>query len=149
MFNIKKSETFSWDAVNNISRAEVMEFIALLQNQLQVEITKQPAATSNNQQPVTNALPFEIANKGTERRLTWHEAQAYTETLGNDWRLPTKEELDIMYQSNKITSNCGYWSSKAYKEQYAWMQYFNNGDQYTSNKSNKFYVRAVRDRGTI
>jgi len=73
-----------------------------------------------------------------------------------DWYLPSKEELNLMYQ-NKATidatanSNIGsgfasayYWSSTEYADFFAWLQTFFNGLQsnYPKNFANR--VRAVR-----
>ncbi len=73
-----------------------------------------------------------------------------------DWYLPSKEELNLMYQNKTIidataTANGGvafatnyYWSSTEYNNGYAWRQYFSNGFQYFGNKFVTFRVRAVR-----
>lgn len=73
-----------------------------------------------------------------------------------DWYLPSKEELDLMYQ-NKATidatagANGGssfasaiYWSSSEYNSDYAWSQVFVDGYQYCPYKSDYMRVRAVR-----
>ena len=74
-----------------------------------------------------------------------------------DWYLPSKEELNLMYQ-NKATidstalANSGsafagvyYWSSTENNNNNAWKQNFNNGNQNNNNKNNTNRVRAVRD----
>ena len=73
-----------------------------------------------------------------------------------DWYLPSKEELNLMYQ-NKATidatagvnggsgfASAFYWSSTEYKYFDAWNQSFGNGYQSNNVKSNASYVRAVR-----
>ncbi len=73
-----------------------------------------------------------------------------------DWYLPSKEELNLMYQ-NKATidatagvnggsgiASAYYWSSLEYNSANAWKQDFDNGGQDGYNKNNAFYVRAVR-----
>ena len=73
-----------------------------------------------------------------------------------DWYLPSKEELDLMYQ-NKATidatagvnggsgfASAVYWSSTEYYNYYAWLQFFGNGAQTYGNKDITYYVRAVR-----
>jgi formylglycine-generating enzyme required for sulfatase activity len=67
----------------------------------------------------------------------------------SDWFLPSKDELNLMYQNLKkygIGNFAGsfYWSSSEYSSNNAWNQYFDNGSQKYSNKSNGFRVRAVR-----
>jgi len=75
-----------------------------------------------------------------------------------DWYLPSKEELNLMYQ-NKATidvtaiANGGngfasdyYWSSTEYgnKFRFAWNQDFGNGGQGYGSKDTTYYVRAIR-----
>ncbi len=74
-----------------------------------------------------------------------------------DWYLPSKEELNLMYQ-NKTTIDATaiangavafvaayYCSSTEYNNNYSWLQLFANGNQGINfNKSFTFYVRAVR-----
>ena len=37
-----------------------------------------------------------------------------------------------------------YWSSTEYNNNYAWDQFFGNGNQNTTNKTSSDYVRAIR-----
>jgi hypothetical protein len=73
-----------------------------------------------------------------------------------DWYLPSKEELNLMYQ-NKATidatagvnggsgfASAYYWSSTEDNNNYAWGQYFGNGFQSSNTKNFTFCVRAVR-----
>ena len=66
-----------------------------------------------------------------------------------DWRLPTKDELNMMYKKKDAIggfANNYYWSSTGYANYAAWIQGFNSGGQYYTNnftyKTNR--VRAVR-----
>jgi hypothetical protein len=65
----------------------------------------------------------------------------------SDWYLPSKDELGKLYINRLaiggFTSNY-YWSSTEWDSNYAWRQYFGNGNQYTSDKDITNYVRAVR-----
>src|SRR5690554_155349 len=74
-----------------------------------------------------------------------------------DWYLPSKEELDLMYQ-NKATidatagvnggsgfASSYYWSSTEANNSTAWAQYFDNGGQFNFSKNtSSTRVRAVR-----
>ncbi len=73
-----------------------------------------------------------------------------------DWYLPSKEELDLMYQ-NKATidatagvnggsgfASAYYWSSTEGDNSNAWGQDFGNGNQGNGSKNNALRVRAVR-----
>ena len=73
----------------------------------------------------------------------------------NDWYLPSKYELNLMYenvgQGNAlglgnvgVFPNANYWSSMEYNDSGAWGQYFFNGSQNFVNKANDGHVRAVR-----
>jgi hypothetical protein len=75
----------------------------------------------------------------------------------DDWFLPSKDELDLMYQTLKVQNlgnftNDGYWSSSEYDGIYAWYQYFlsgwqdfnNSGQNFSDNRSSGFRVRPVR-----
>jgi len=73
-----------------------------------------------------------------------------------DWYLPSKEELDLMYQNMAtIDATAGanggssfasvdYWSSTEYGNNYAWRQSFDLGFQSRFGKINTYRVRAVR-----
>ena len=73
----------------------------------------------------------------------------------NDWFLPSKDELNLMYfnigQGNALgLGNIGgfasyiYWSSTEYDSYSAWYKYFGNGLQDYTIKTSANYVRAVR-----
>ncbi len=87
-------------------------------------------------------------------KITWKEAKAAVENLGDGWRLPTIQELQFMYDKRDEiggfkfkASDIWYWSSKEdYTIGLAWAFYFTTyGKAYTYQKSNEAYVRAVRD----
>ena len=64
-----------------------------------------------------------------------------------DWRLPTKDELNMMYllkdEIGGFVFNY-YWSSTEYDDYSAWGQYFGSGNQWDDFKDNTIVVRAVR-----
>ncbi|MEP7164351.1 MAG: DUF1566 domain-containing protein [Ferruginibacter sp.] len=65
----------------------------------------------------------------------------------DDWRLPTKEELNLLYENKSIVGNYerfSYWSCTEYAEHFAWFQNFYNGIQDNDFKDNTCYVRAIR-----
>jgi len=73
---------------------------------------------------------------------------AIKEELGNDWRLPTREELLLMYETRDLIggfAGTSYWSSTEFVFPNAWVQGFGNGFQFSNDKSFTYYVRAVRD----
>jgi hypothetical protein len=73
-----------------------------------------------------------------------------------DWYLPSKEELNLMYQ-NKTTINAtaianggssfastSYWSSSEYSSHHAWVQYFHGLQSWSIKSDYGARVRAVR-----
>ena len=86
--------------------------------------------------------------------MTWEQAIQYAKKLRkgsfDDWRVPTKEELEAIY---KIKNVCGiyknegwFWSSSIslYDTDFAWIVYFVDGHVSLNYKSNNFYARCVR-----
>ncbi len=81
--------------------------------------------------------------------MMWDDANKACAALGDEWRLPTQDELNILYQNkDKIGgfSNNFYWSSKETDNNLAYYQYFSNGFQNFLKKSSTFFVRAVNNR---
>ena len=115
---------------------------------------------------VNSATPNTLGSTGTHGLVaapsdqstscTWYLAQnsisIYTTAnsvamVHRDWRLPTKNELNLMYVLKSIIggfANSHYWSSTESDYTYAWFQYFDNGYQYYDYKPTTYYVRAVR-----
>ena len=63
------------------------------------------------------------------------------------WRLPSKDELNIIYQNRKHLGDYtkgNYWSATEEGKNSAMVQNFSNGNQSKSNKSSSCAVRAVR-----
>ena len=89
-----------------------------------------------------------VSMKDLEGAFTWDEAMEEVKKLGEGWRLPTKEELNLMYlHKDKIGGFVEgyYWSSTEYGAYLAWVQDFTNGNHYSNNKNfTNYYVRAVR-----
>ncbi|WP_288014784.1 SUMF1/EgtB/PvdO family nonheme iron enzyme [Sphaerochaeta sp.] len=66
-----------------------------------------------------------------------------------DWFLPSRDELDIMYRNLKVQnlgglSILGYWSSSEINAESAWSQYFKNGTMSSIYRLNEYGVRPVR-----
>jgi len=86
--------------------------------------------------------------------ISWEAAM---ESLPEGWRLPTIDELLSIVDDAKHDPateladmlSSGYWSSTTYTydADYAWLVGFYSGYFYDNdvNKSNSYYVRAVRD----
>ena len=95
-------------------------------------------------------MNFEIAPKETEIHANWFDAKLYCFALNTNnktgWRLPTKDELNQIYQSeNDYDQERYYWSSTEFNGGYSWIQYFSCGHQTSYYNKGSNYVRAVRD----
>jgi hypothetical protein len=66
-----------------------------------------------------------------------------------DWFLPSKDELNLMWQNLKRKglgsfSNSYYWSSSQYYTNYSWYQRFSDGNPFSASKYSTSSVRAAR-----
>ena len=89
--------------------------------------------------------------------MNYYEARKACKKLGYGWRLPTKDELNLLYKNKyKI---CGfedfayrsstYWSGKNYNHlettnEKSWIQSFANGYRFYYSNDANCCVRAVR-----
>lgn len=98
-------------------------------------------------------MNFEIAPKETEIEANWYDASLYCFSLNingkTGWRLPTKDELNQIYESENDLVRYGYWSSTNSGDS-AWFQYFctgsPSGNQIPGHKDTPFfYARPIRD----
>jgi hypothetical protein len=90
---------------------------------------------------------FLVAQNDFPKLMYWDDAKTECAKLGAGWRLPTNDELNILYQNKDKIGGFAikyYWSSTQAVTSIMWSQIFNNGGQYGYNKSFTFYVRAVR-----
>ena len=87
----------------------------------------------------------------------FHEAQEYAAKLDAnghlDWRVPTRSELNVLYQNRAAIGGFEesgsvpggrHWSSSQFNEYIAWGQRFSDGHQDFSNKVNVSSLRCVR-----
>ena len=80
-------------------------------------------------------------------QMTWNEAKEACVNLGDGWRLPTKDELNLIYENKDVVggfANNYYWSSTELGNDGAWVQSFPNDSQNYGSKGYPSYVRAVR-----
>ena len=79
--------------------------------------------------------------------MYWDRAMKACADLGDGWRLPTKEEFNVLYENKDEIggfANNYYWSSTEGDNLDAWGQNFLDGLQFPSFKDYFSYVRAVR-----
>jgi serine/threonine protein kinase len=91
---------------------------------------------------------LEITQCNFQNSMTWSQANEACAALGDGWRLPTKDELNLMYEKKddiKVFANSCYWSSSGVDNNYAWVQNFYNSDISLKPIEEKWFVRAVRN----
>lgn len=90
---------------------------------------------------------IEVAQYDFPKKMDWNDAKIFCADLGEGWKLPSQEELNILYQ-NKVAiggfSNNNYWSSTEASSKGAWDLNFGDGEQFNRNKRDTYNVRAVR-----
>jgi len=112
-----------------------------------VEYALTPIEKQSKQIILKQTLEFEVYPKDLGQH-NWEDAKAVCEDLGDGWRLPTKEELRLMWLNRESIGNFAaahYWSSSEYYNSDAWLQSFSSGYQDYYDKNNTYYVRPVRD----
>ena len=91
-----------------------------------------------------------VAQNDFSDEMKWEEAKTACTKLGKGWRLPTIEELNILYTKRKFIGrlkNDNYWSSSSSVNYYdiVWVLNFCFGDQETKYADiSTNYVRAVK-----
>ena len=90
---------------------------------------------------------LEVSQYNFPYKMNWDDAKKACSALGKGWRLPTKDELNSLYQNmdaiGGFASN-GYWSATQLDYVDVWGQDFFSGDQINASKSSLGYVRAIR-----
>jgi hypothetical protein len=107
--------------------------------------TNKPMYTTPQDAPLTY-----IFNEAQKYALELNKQKAHDH---DDWRVPTKKELDVLFNNRaeiggfNVTAShpAGwYWSSSQYSLLNAWAQRFSDGNQYYGFKSHDSSLRCVR-----
>ena len=112
-----------------------------------VEYNLTPIETKFKPIILKQTLEFEVYPKDLGQH-NWEDAKKVCEDLRDGWRLPTIEELNLMWVNRESIggfADAYYWSSSESGNDFAWSQYFYNGYQNSNYKDNPNYVRAVRN----
>ena len=94
---------------------------------------------------------LEVAQFDFQKIVTWGDAKNICDSLGNDWRMPNKDELNTLFlHKDRIGGFNGnwYWSSTVNENGDAWMQAFDNKIDGTGfiDKEIPLYLRVVRSK---
>ena len=90
---------------------------------------------------------IEIAQYDLPTEVTWYNAKRECKELGKGWRLPTKDELDKMYDNKDLIGNfvnTNYWSSTEYNSNYVWMEVVTHRSIAITLKEGHINARAVK-----
>ena len=81
--------------------------------------------------------------KSSEDTMNWNETKEWCKKQGG--RLPTRLELLQAYvdKVKGFKTDAIYWSATEYSNSYAWIQSFDTGVQFYTNKGGYNYVRCV------
>ncbi len=115
-----------------------------------IEIKSFRLQVENENPYITDVEIFYLVTNDFADKMTWSQAIALTKEVGDNWRLPTKEEFEmIVTQTPTIQANMnlykgGYWTSSQQGD-YAWQSSFEFGftSEYYS-KNNYAYVLLLK-----
>lgn len=91
---------------------------------------------------------IEVAQNDFPTDMNWANANDSCAKLGEGWRLPTKDELHLLFEKKDeiggfVTQY--YWSSTIYDQGYAWVEQFEKYSMTMVNNPKYLnFVRAVR-----
>jgi hypothetical protein len=138
---------------NDLERTSVSENKEVIEESPSVENKEviEPSSILGNTSKIGN---IEIAQNDFPDIMYYQEAKYACEKLGDGWRLPSKDELNILFQNkDKIGNflNKDYWSLTVKVDELTglsgsdvWIQNFTVGKQYSSLGSSLCHTRAVR-----
>lgn len=93
---------------------------------------------------------LQVHQNNFENKMDWHIAKKLCEELGNGWRLPTKNELELIYTDLKQNGNVSfkndyYWSITESSSLRVWAIHFGEGTlNHGFFKIDSAFVCAVR-----
>ena len=115
--------------------------------------SEKPKKEASNSYSYIIGKPFrigklEVAQSDFPKTMNWDEAVWACANLGSGWRLPTKDELNLMYLNKDklgVFDINAYWSSTEGNKSFEmWEQYFSDGDHSSASTFWKNHVRGVR-----
>ena len=90
---------------------------------------------------------LEVRTTDEPESLSWYDAKAKCESIGEGWRMPTKPELDCLFKNKEKIGGFKrdwYWSGEKVGDWNVWVQSFSNGKQFGYSGSNSAKLRVVR-----
>ncbi len=95
-------------------------------------------------------VKFDFKHLELDHPINWHQANIMCEELGNEWRLPTKSELELLYielyQKGKGNFKPNYyWSKTETSSLRVWALHFGYSiEDFGYRKNSSAFVCAVR-----
>ena len=120
--------------------------LKLKTNNVSVNLYNNGGGIKDKTDNVGGVIGFEFYHKDLGK-MSWEDAKQACANLGDGWRLPTKEELNLIYINKDEIGGFAdypYWSSTEGNDSNAWRQDFDGGLQFYYSKGNFYGVRAVR-----
>ena len=121
------------------------------------DVSSQPSKSNSDYKNITGKSikigNLEIAQYDFPETMNWGDGKKACEAIGNGWRLPTNNELNLMYEYKDkigVFSDSPYWGS-AKLDGIKDMQYFHffKGNKYTGYKNNQGLINQKYNHGTI
>lgn len=92
-----------------------------------------------------------LIGKYNDATYLWYYVNQHRTNTGKDWCVPSKDELNILYENRtqignfSTTTSYYYWSSSEYSSNNAWSQRLSFGSQYRLGKDRTYdRVRCIR-----
>jgi hypothetical protein len=92
---------------------------------------------------------FEVAQYDLQKKLNFIDARKGCYELGEGWRLPTKDELNVLYLNNDKLGNFkddNYWSISTNNGSGAWSQNFSTSFQNLILISYSYNARCIKEK---
>ena len=147
LFSLTKSKFLDYDEKEKVVGLGILGKV-YLRDEFSEKVTEKIEESSN---PIIGKTikigNLEVAEKDFQNTMKWEDAKKACERLGSGWRLPTKEELNILYQNKSKIGGFAdnlYWSSTEFDVNVAGTHYFYDGYQGNYVKDSTANVRAIR-----
>ena len=133
-------------------RGDAMYFNRIIENQKPIftdETVKEPTSSSSEDNKDLNVIDkFIVAENDLTDVLNWEDSKKACLILGEGWRLPSKNELNLLFLNKDkiggfVVTN--YWSSTQFDGYGSCYQNFTTGFQSDTDKRSLYHVRCIKN----
>ena len=140
MIAITRTETYSWDAAQDISREEAILFMNALRQQLTIKSTL-----------ITDMmdLPFHVSPSMQFGNYDTAEQKLTVAQKAQGWRLPLIEEITMLYNCNDnrfLADSTVYWAGNLNSRGDAWVYDIGSCEPYEEDRTNNSYFFYICDK---